>query len=92
MTAEAAFETLAGELAGVLLRGDPFGASFMSVPGYDDAVPDLAPEYQQAWRGRIVDVIARCARGACQPRKLPPVATARAMPSAKNVLPMPAGP
>ena len=52
---------LADELAEVLLRGDPFGASFMSISGYDDAVPDLSPEYQQAWRGRLVDIIARCA-------------------------------
>jgi uncharacterized protein (DUF885 family) len=61
MTAAAAIGTLADELAGVLLSGDPFAASFMSVPGYEDAVPDLSPEYQQAWRGRLVDVIARCA-------------------------------
>ncbi|HET9974686.1 MAG TPA: DUF885 domain-containing protein [Streptosporangiaceae bacterium] len=59
MTAESAIEALAGELAGVLLSGDPFGASFMSIPGYDDAVPDLSPEYQQAWRGRLVGIIAR---------------------------------
>src|SRR5690349_486068 len=59
MTAGAAIEALAGELAGVLLSGDPFGASFMSIPGYDDAVPDLSPEYQQAWRGRLVGIIAR---------------------------------
>jgi uncharacterized protein (DUF885 family) len=52
---------LADELAEVLLHGDPFGASFMSIGGYDDAVPDLSPEYQQAWRGRLVDIIARCA-------------------------------
>jgi uncharacterized protein (DUF885 family) len=31
----------------------------MSIPGYDDAVPDLSPEYQQAWRGRLVGIIAR---------------------------------
>jgi uncharacterized protein (DUF885 family) len=61
MTAATAIGTLADELAGVLLSGDPFAASFMSVPGYEDAVPDLSPEYQQAWRGRLVDVIARCA-------------------------------
>ena len=59
MTAAAEIEALAGELADVLLSGDPFGASFMSVPGYDDAVPDLSPQYQQAWRGRLVDIIAR---------------------------------
>jgi uncharacterized protein (DUF885 family) len=59
LTAEAAIEALAGELAGVLLSADPFGASFMSIPGYDDAVPDLSPEYRQAWRGQLVDIIAR---------------------------------
>ena len=61
MTAAATIGTLADQLAEVLLRGDPFGASFMSIPGYDDAVPDLSPEYQQGWRGRLVDIIARCA-------------------------------
>jgi len=67
MTAAPAIGTLAGELAGVLLSGDPFAASFMSVPGYEDAVPDLSPEYQQAWRGRLVDVIARCAETEADP-------------------------
>ena len=33
----------------------------MAISGYDDAVPDLSPEYQRAWRGRLVDIIARCA-------------------------------
>src|SRR5260370_9888835 len=61
MTAAATIGALAGELAEVLLRGDPFGASFMAISGYDDAVPDLSPEYQRAWRGRLVDIIARCA-------------------------------
>ena len=61
MTAAAAIGALADELAEVLLRGDPFGASFMAISGYDDAVPDLSPEYQRAWRGRLVDIIARCA-------------------------------
>jgi uncharacterized protein (DUF885 family) len=61
MTAAVAIRALADELAEVLLRGDPFGASFMAISGYDDAVPDLSPEYQQAWRGRLVDIIARCA-------------------------------
>ena len=65
MTAAATIEALADELAEVLLRGDPFGASFMAIGGYDDAVPDLSPEYQQAWRGRLVDIIARCA--GCEP-------------------------
>jgi uncharacterized protein (DUF885 family) len=62
MTAAASIGALADELAGILLRGDPFGASFMAIGGYDDAVPDLSPEYQQAWRDRLVDVIVRCGR------------------------------
>jgi len=61
MTAAAAIRALADELAEVLLRGDPFGASFMAISGYDDDVPDLSPEYQRAWRSRLVDIIARCA-------------------------------
>jgi uncharacterized protein (DUF885 family) len=60
VTAAAASDALAGELAGILLRADPFGASFMAVSGYDDAVPDLSPDYQQAWRDRLADVIVRC--------------------------------
>ena len=52
MTARATIGALADELAEVLLRGDPFAASFMAISGYDDAVPDLSPEYQRAWRGR----------------------------------------
>jgi hypothetical protein len=47
MTPSAAIRALADELAEVLLRGDPFTASFMGISGYDDAVPDLSPEYQQ---------------------------------------------
>jgi uncharacterized protein (DUF885 family) len=58
---------LADELADVLLRGDPFGASFMSISGYDDAVPDLSPEYQQAWRGRLVDIVVRCGQREADP-------------------------
>src|SRR5216683_1929231 len=65
MTATASIGALADELAEVLLRGDPFGASFMAISGYDDAVPDLSPEYQQAWRRRLVDIIVRCAQ--CEP-------------------------
>jgi uncharacterized protein (DUF885 family) len=60
----ATIAAIADELAEVLLRGDPFGASFMAISGYDDAVPDLSPEYQQAWRGRLVDIIVRC--GQCE--------------------------
>ena len=67
MTSGATIGALAGELAEVLLRGDPFGASFMAISGYDDAVPDLSPEYQRAWRGRITDIIARCADGEADP-------------------------
>ncbi len=40
MTSGATIAALAGELAEVLLRGDPFAASFMAISGYDDAVPD----------------------------------------------------
>ncbi len=58
---------LADELAEVLLRGDPFGASFMAISGYDDAVPDLSPGYQQAWRGRLVDIIVRCGQCEAEP-------------------------
>ena len=61
MTTAATIRALADELAGVLLRGDPFGASFMAISGYEDAVPDLSPEYQRAWRARLIDIIARCA-------------------------------
>jgi len=67
MTAGETIGTLADELARVLLSGDPFAASLMSVPGYEDAVPDLSPDYQQAWRGRLVDVIARCAAAEAGP-------------------------
>src|SRR5215475_7831285 len=61
MTAAATIEALAGELAQVLLRADPFGASFMAISGYDDTVPDLSPDYQRAWRRRLTGIIARCA-------------------------------
>jgi uncharacterized protein (DUF885 family) len=56
--------TLADELTEVLLRADPFWASFTAISGYDDAVPDLSPEYQQAWRRRLVDIIVRS--GQCE--------------------------
>jgi len=36
----------------------------MAISGYDDAVPDLSPEYRQARRGRLVDIIVRC--GQCE--------------------------
>jgi uncharacterized protein (DUF885 family) len=57
-----AIEELADELAEILLRADPFWASFMAISGYDDAVPDLSPEGQQEWRNRLVDVIVRSGR------------------------------
>ena len=63
MTPAAACGALADELAAVLLSADPFGASFMAISGYDDAVPDLSPDYQQAWRDRLVDVVVRCDQG-----------------------------
>ena len=67
MTSGATIGALADELAEVLLRGDPFAASFMAISGYDDAVPDLSPEYQRAWRGRLTDIIARCANCEADP-------------------------
>jgi uncharacterized protein (DUF885 family) len=55
----ASIGSLAEELAEVQLRNDPFWASFMAISGYEDAVPDLSPEHQQAWRGQLVDIIVR---------------------------------
>jgi uncharacterized protein (DUF885 family) len=60
MTAAASIGSLAEELAEVQLRNDPFWASFMAISGYDDAVPDLSPEHQQAWRSQLVDIVVRC--------------------------------
>jgi uncharacterized protein (DUF885 family) len=60
MMAAASIGSLAEELVDVRLRHDPFWASFMAISGYDDAVPDLSPDYQQAWRDRLVDIIIRC--------------------------------
>ena len=65
MTSGATIGALADELADILLRGDPFAASFMAISGYDDAVPDLSPEYQRAWRGLLTD-IARAEQAAIQ--------------------------
>jgi len=48
------------DLAEARLRNDPFAASYLGVSGYDDAVPDLSPQAQRAWRDRLVDVVARC--------------------------------
>ena len=62
MTAAASIRALGEDLADVLLQGDPFGASFIAISGYDHAVPDLSPEYRQAWRDRLVEIIVRCAQ------------------------------
>jgi uncharacterized protein (DUF885 family) len=67
MTAAASIEALADECAEVMLRSDPFEASFMGISGHDDAVPDLSPEYQHARRGRLVDIIVRCAQYEADP-------------------------
>ena len=67
MAAAASIEALADELAEVMLRSDPFEASFMGISGYDDAVPDLSPEYRHARRGRLVDMIVRCAQCEADP-------------------------
>jgi uncharacterized protein (DUF885 family) len=60
MVAAASIAKLADELTDVQLRQNPFDASFMAVGGYDDAVPDLSPASQQAWRERLVDIVVRC--------------------------------
>jgi uncharacterized protein (DUF885 family) len=60
MMAAAPIVALAEELADVELQDDPFGASLMAISGHDDAVPDLSPEHQRAWRARLVDIIVRC--------------------------------
>jgi len=60
MRVAASIDELAQDLAEVLLRNDPFEASLMAISGYDDAVPDLSPECQQAWRARLVRIIVRC--------------------------------
>jgi uncharacterized protein (DUF885 family) len=51
---------LAEDLATAQLRNNPFGASYMGVSGYDDAVPDLSPQARQAWRDRLVGVLVGC--------------------------------
>jgi hypothetical protein len=51
---------LAEDLATAQLRNNPFGASYMGVSGYDDAVPDLSPQARQAWRDRLVGVLVHC--------------------------------
>jgi uncharacterized protein (DUF885 family) len=60
MVAVASILGLAEELAQAHLRNNPFMASYTGVSGYDDAVPDLSPQAQQAWRDRLVDVLVRC--------------------------------
>ena len=62
MVAAGSIVGLAEELANAQLRNNPFGASYMGVSGYDDAVPDLSPPARQAWRDRLVDVLVRCER------------------------------
>lgn len=59
MTAAASIGELAEELAAELLRSDPFRASMLALGG-DAEVPDLSPEYQQAWRDRLAGFIVRC--------------------------------
>ncbi|HUK70563.1 MAG TPA: DUF885 domain-containing protein [Streptosporangiaceae bacterium] len=59
MVAVGSVVRLADELAAAQLRNDPFGASYMGVSGYDDAVPDLSPDARQAWRDVLVDVLIR---------------------------------
>ena len=60
MVTGASIGGLADELTEVLLGNDPFWASFLAISGYEDAVPDLSPECQQAWRDRVVDIVVRC--------------------------------
>jgi len=61
MTAAAAIRALADELAEVLLRGDPFGASFMAISGYDDDVLTCHRSISGPGAAGFVDIIARCA-------------------------------
>lgn len=67
VTTTASIGALADEFAEIMLRSDPFEASFMAISGYDDAVPDLSPEYRQARRGRLVDIIVRGAQCEADP-------------------------
>ena len=62
MGAATSIAGLAGELAEAQLGDDPFGASYMGIGGYEDAVPDLSPEARQAWRDRLVDFVIQCDR------------------------------
>lgn len=50
---------LAGELADARFRRDPFLASSSGVSGYESAVPDVAPEAEQAWRDYLVGLVGR---------------------------------
>jgi uncharacterized protein (DUF885 family) len=59
MMTAASIAGLAEELAEAQLGNDPFGASFMGISGYDDAVPDLSAAARQAWRDRLVDFVIR---------------------------------
>jgi uncharacterized protein (DUF885 family) len=51
---------LADELAGILLRNDPFWASAQGMREYAGLVPDLSPQAQQVWRDQVVDIAVRC--------------------------------
>src|SRR5690349_13815512 len=83
LSSEAEFsapERLADEVAAALFRRDPFLASYMGVPGYEDAVPDLSAEATDRWRARFVDLLIQldgcsCDGGALRERLL--VAAAR---------------
>jgi uncharacterized protein (DUF885 family) len=63
MVTSASVGELAEELARELLREDPFRASMLGLGG-DAEVPDLSPEHQQDWRGRLVGFAVRC--GECE--------------------------
>ena len=51
---------LADELAGILLRNDPFWASAQGMREYAGDVPDLSPQARQVWRDQVVDIAVRC--------------------------------
>jgi hypothetical protein len=67
VTPTASIGALADGFAEIMLSSDPFDASFMAISGYDDAVPDLSPEYRQARRGRLVDIVVRCGQREADP-------------------------
>ncbi|HEY2579653.1 MAG TPA: DUF885 domain-containing protein [Streptosporangiaceae bacterium] len=59
MTAASVGE-LADELAGILLRNDPFWASAQGMREYAGDVPDMSPQARQVWRDQVVDIAVRC--------------------------------